>query len=147
MGIDDGYVAVILQYGDAEDHLVGRWRVTSGERGSAVVEFALIVPLVLILAVGIIEVAVVARSEIQLIHAAREGARQAATSPDTSKAAAAVRRALGDAGSRARISIRRPSGVGESASVRVSMRHRVAAPILGGFSVDLGASASMRTER
>ena len=48
------------------------------ERGSAVVEFALVLPLVLVVLLGIVEVAVVARSEIQLVHAAREGAREAA---------------------------------------------------------------------
>ena len=117
------------------------------EGGSAVVEFALIIPLVLVLAVGIAEVAVVARTELQLIHAAREGARQAATSADTSRAAAAVRHALGDTGSRARISVSRPSAVGEPATVRVAVRHRAAAPIIGGFPVDLAATASMRTER
>ena len=117
------------------------------QRGSAVVEFALVVPLVLILVLGIVEVAVVARSELQLIHAAREGARQAATSPDTGRAAAAVRRSLGTVGRGARISVSRPAGVGEQATVRVSLPHRVAAPILGGFTVELSASATMRTER
>ena len=117
------------------------------ERGSAVVEFALVVPLILILVIGIAEVAVVARTELQLIHAAREGARQAATSPDTSTATAAVRRSLGKAGSSARISVSRPSTVGQPATVRVTVRHRVAAPIIGGFPVDLAASATMRTER
>jgi len=121
--------------------------VTPAERGSAVVEFALILPLVLILVLGVVEVAIVARSEIQLIHAAREGARQAAVSPDTAQAAAAVRKALGAAGPAARVSVSRPSAIGEPANVRVLVRHRVAAPIFGGFTVDLVASASMRTER
>ena len=82
------------------------------QRGSAVVEFALVVPLILLLVVGIAEVAVVARAEIQLVMAAREGARQSASSPDTSQAAAAVRGALGEAGSRARIAIARPTAIG-----------------------------------
>jgi len=119
----------------------------NAERGSAVVEFALILPLVLILVLGLVEVAIVARSEIQLIHAAREGARQAAVSPDTAQASAAVRKALGAAGPAARISVSRPAAIGQPAQVRVSVRHRIGAPILGGFTVDLAASASMRTER
>ncbi len=116
-------------------------------RGSAVVEFALVIPLVLILVLGVVELAVVARSEIQLIHAAREGARQSAASPDTSRAVAAVRRALGAAGSRARVSVSRPTGVGEPTTVRVSLPHRVASPIIGGFPIELHANATMRVER
>jgi Flp pilus assembly protein TadG len=117
------------------------------DRGSAVVEFALVVPLVLVLLVGIVEVAVVARTEIQLVHAAREGARQSATSPDTARAVAAVRRSLGASAPRARVAVRRPSGIGEPTTVEVTLRHRFAAPLLGGFPVDLHARATMRTER
>lgn len=117
------------------------------ERGSAVVEFALVVPLLLVLVLAIAEVAVIARAELQLIHAVREGARQAATSPDTSRAAAAVRASLGDLGARARVSVRRPAGIGEPAVVRARVAHRVAAPVFGGFAVTLAAEATMRTER
>lgn len=119
----------------------------NGERASAVVEFALVLPLVLIVLLGIVEVAVVARSEIQLVHAAREGARQAAASPDTRKAAAAVRSALGPAGQAARISVKRPANVGDRATVSVMLRHTVAAPIFGGFSLNLSATSTMRVER
>lgn len=119
----------------------------SSERGSAVVEFALVLPLVLVVLLGIVEVAVVARSEIQLVHAAREGARQAAAHPDTRKAAAAVRSSLGPAGDSARITVKRPSNVGGRATVAVTLRHVVAAPFFGGFTLNLSATSTMRVER
>jgi len=112
-----------------------------------VVEFALMLPLVLVVLLGVVEVAVVARSEIQLIHAAREGAREAAASPDTARSAAAVRAALGDQGRRARVSIRRPARVGEKATVRVALSHTIAAPLFGGFTLELHAQSTMRVER
>jgi Flp pilus assembly protein TadG len=117
------------------------------DRGSAIVEFAFVVPLLLVLMFGIVEVAVVARSEIQLLHAAREGARAAASSPDAAAAAAAARSALGPQGADARISVVRPAKVGSMATVTISLRHNVAAPLFGGFPVNLGATASMRVER
>jgi Flp pilus assembly protein TadG len=119
----------------------------TGERASAVVEFALVLPLVLVVLLGIVEVAVVARSEIQLVHAAREGAREAAASPDTARAVAAVRSALGEAGKSARVSVRRPAQVGQKATVTVTLSHTIAAPIFGGFSVELHAQSTMRVER
>jgi Flp pilus assembly protein TadG len=118
-----------------------------GEEGTAVVEFALVLPLVLVLLFGIVEVAVIARTEIQLVHAAREGAREAAASPDSSRAASAVRVALGSQAANARISVRRPATVGEPATVSVSLPYRVAAPIFGGFTVTLTSKATMRVER
>lgn len=118
------------------------------QSGSAVVEFALVAPLILVLLLGTVEVAVIARSEIQLVHAAREGAREAAASPDTSRAAAAVRGALSDRnGQTARITISRPSTVGQDAVVSVSLPHRVATPIFGGFTITLRSTAVMRVER
>ncbi len=118
-----------------------------GEPGSAVVEFALVLPLVLVLLFGIVEVAVIARSEIQLIHATREGAREAAAFPDTARAASAVRSALGGLAANARISVSRPATVGQKATVNVSLPYRVATPIFGGFTVTLTSTASMRVER
>ena len=116
-------------------------------RGSAVVEFALVVPLVLLLVLGVVEVALVARGQLMVISAAREGAREAAASPDPAPAVTAARNALGDAGSSARISVRRPHVVGQPAQVRVVMPYRVAAPLFGGFAVELSATATMRVER
>ena len=117
------------------------------EGGPAVVEFALVLPLVLVLLLGIVEIAVIARTELQLVHATREGAREAATSPDSSRAAAAVRSALGGRAVEARITVKRPGTVGKQATVSVSLPYRVAAPIFGGFTVTLTSKATMRVER
>ncbi len=111
------------------------------------VEFALVVPLILMLVFAIVEVAVVARTELALIHAAREGAREAAVSPDTSRAIRAVRGSLASGASRARISVSRPSTVGQLATVRVTLPYRIAAPLFGGYEVSLTSTASMRVER
>jgi len=117
------------------------------ERGSAVVEFALVVPLVLVLVLGLVEVALVARTQMEVINAAREGARQAAVSPDPSDAVRAVRASLGDVGASARVSVRRPDVVGRLAEVEVSLPYRVAAPLFGGARVDVTARVAMRVER
>jgi Flp pilus assembly protein TadG len=49
------------------------------ERGAALVEFALVLPLVLMLAFGVITAAISYNHKIDLTHAAREGARYGAT--------------------------------------------------------------------
>lgn len=120
----------------------------SRQHGSAVVEFALVVPLVLVVLLAAVEVALVARAQLEVSNAAREGAREAAASPDPSLAVAVVRSVLGpDAGSRARVSVSRDHVVGGRAEVMVVVPHRVAAPVLGGFTVELEGRASMRVER
>lgn len=111
------------------------------------VEFALVVPLVLALVLGLVEVALVARTQLEVVNAAREGAREAAASPDPSDAVRAARAALGETGSSARVSVRRPDVVGRLAEVRVTLPYRVAAPFLGGVDMDVSARAVMRVER
>ena len=53
----------------------------TNERGAALVEFALILPLVLMMAFGVVTSAIVYNHKIDLTHAAREGARYGATLP------------------------------------------------------------------
>jgi Flp pilus assembly protein TadG len=117
------------------------------QRGSAVVEFALVVPLVLALVLGVVEVALVARSQLMVSNAAREGAREAAANPNPAGAVAAARAVLGDRGASTRVSVQRPTIVGKAARVHVVMPYRVAAPFFGGLSVQLSATAAMRVER
>ena len=117
------------------------------DRGSAVVEFALVVPLELVLVVCLVEVALVARTQLEVVNSAREGAREAAASPDPADAVRAARAVLGGSGGSARISVRRPDVVGERAEVKVMLPYRVAAPLFGGLAVEIVARASMRVER
>lgn len=116
-------------------------------RGSAVVEFALVFPLIVLLLVAVVEVAVVGRAQIEVVAAAREGARHAAVDPDPARAVAVVRAALGPAGDKARVSVERPHAVGAPARVTVRLPHAVAGAVFGGFTIDVRARAVMRVER
>jgi Flp pilus assembly protein TadG len=51
------------------------------ERGAALVEFVLLVPLFLILTLGMVSAGIVYNQKLDLTHAAREGARYGATIP------------------------------------------------------------------
>ena len=109
-------------------------------------EFALVIPLILLAVLAIAEVTVVARTALQVTAAGREGARVAATSPDPARAIEATRQALGpELASRARVTVRRPPVVGRPARVTVAVDH-VALAALGGFRVHLASTTEMRVE-
>jgi Flp pilus assembly protein TadG len=118
------------------------------DRGSAAIEFALVIPLVLAVLLAAVEVAVIARSQLTVSQAAREGAREAATSPDPERAVAVVHRFLGEElAPSARVSVSRDHHVGGRAEVVVRVRQTIAAPLFGGWPIDLEARSSMRVER
>ena len=50
-----------------------------GERGSAVVEFALLLPIVLLLLLAVVQVGVLTRDRLLLAQSSRAGAREAVT--------------------------------------------------------------------
>lgn len=117
-------------------------------KGSATVEFALVIPLIVLVLVACLEVAALARTRVLVVAAAREGARVAATHPDPAEASEAVVNALGDdLGARARISVSRPHVVGEPATVEVTVRDNLISPLLSHLSVSLEGRAVMRVER
>ena len=111
------------------------------------IEFALVLPLVVILLLGVVEIAVAARTQLEVVSAARVGAREAAASPDPARASKAVRAELGGAGARARIQVTRPHVIGSRATVAVRLPHKIAGPIFGGFTVELTARATARVEQ
>ena len=112
------------------------------------VEFFLVVPLIFLVLVAGVQVTSVARTRIELLGAAREGARVAATTPDPAKAVDAVRSALSvGQRDRARISVTRPGVVGRPATVTVMLQHPLFGSILEDLTVKIQASASMYVER
>ena len=64
-----------LQFHQTKDTIVSRWR---SERGAAAVEFALVVPVLLALLLGIVEFGRAYNVQISVTHAARETARHMA---------------------------------------------------------------------
>ena len=71
--------------------LTGRGSDQRGERGAAVVEFALVVPVLLLLVLGIAEFGRAYNIQTIISGAAREGVRTMALENDTSAARAATR--------------------------------------------------------
>ena len=61
------------------------------DRGSAAVEFALLLPVVVMLVVAVFEVGVLVQTQLMLTNAAREGARAAAVAVAATDAVSAVR--------------------------------------------------------
>ena len=104
-------------------------------------------PVVVLVLLGVVELAVVGRAQMEVVAAAREGARHAAVDPDPSRAADVTRSALGPSGSDAVVRVTRPPTVGAPAVVEVRLPHRMAARVFGGITINLTGTASMRVER
>ena len=114
------------------------------DRGQATVELALVLPLVFALLVLVFQVALVARDEILVVHAARDAAREATVTRDMTRVIAAARRDL----SGATVRIVRRGRVGEPVEVAISYVSRTRLPIVGALVPDLTlrAGSVMRVE-
>ncbi len=67
----------------------------SSDRGSMTVEFALTLPLLCLVLLAVLQAGLVARSNVLVAQAAREGARQATTADNEGEIEAAARQAAG----------------------------------------------------
>lgn len=118
------------------------------DEGQAAVELALVLPLLVVLLLAVVQVALVARDQVLVVHAARSGAREAAAGADP----AAVRRAAAEAGGleSGRLAVdSRTSGPGRDVVVtRVRFRVPTDVALVGPLVPDvvLEATASMRSE-
>jgi hypothetical protein len=108
------------------------------------VELALCLPLVVVLVLGVLQVALVARDQLALEAAAREAARAAAVSADPAGAARAAAE---------RVTTLRPLGVrtevgATTVTVHVSSGSPTAVPLVGHLvsAIELSASATMALE-
>ncbi|WP_237493873.1 TadE/TadG family type IV pilus assembly protein [Modestobacter sp. L9-4] len=138
-----------------------------GERGAAAVEFALVVPLLLVILLGIIAASQAFQTQARLTAAAREGARVVALSGTTTTtmtdataaATAAVQSAAGDLGiSASQITFSRPScpstaptptgpaATDPTATVTVTIAYNgsFGAGLFGAAGLDLTGKAVMR---
>ena len=123
---------------------------STGERGTASVEFAAVLPLVLISLLLVVQVALVVAEQLIVQHAAREGAREAAVWNDDSRARDAALRSGNLDSDRADVQVTpttRPVGT----PVRVTVRYRVplVVPYVARFlpaEVTLTASSEYRVE-
>ena len=119
-----------------------RPRGRRGDRGQATVEFALLLPVLVLAAVAILQVALVVRDYVAVVHAAREGARAASVDGDPR---AAVQRVLHDAS----VHVGPRPAVGEPIEVDVEFRSVTDLPLVGPLFPDpvLRSHAVMRVER
>ncbi len=117
-------------------------------RGQATVELALVLPLVVLLLLAVVQVALVARDEILVVHAAREAVRQAAVSPDSAAATRAAEAGSGLAGPRLVVRVVRRDGPGGQVQVAVNYRSPTDVPLVGPLvpDVKLSSGAIMRVE-
>ena len=123
-------------------------RPPRGQKGGVALEMALTIPTLVLVLLATLEVLVVARLQLELVAAAREGARVAATVSDPARAVLAAQDALGsELATRARVQVSRPNVVGRPATVRVILHHRLVTPLLRWVKVELSGRAVMRVER
>jgi Flp pilus assembly protein TadG len=124
--------------------------VRTGERGSAAVEFALVLPLVLTMALALLQVSLLAKDQLVVMESARAGAREASVSTDDDD----VRQAAIDAAatldpSLIEVTVQRDGGEGSAVTVSVLYRAPIAVPLVTWLfpsEIDIQASAIMRQE-
>jgi Flp pilus assembly protein TadG len=116
------------------------------EQGQSTVEFALVLPLVLTLILGLLQVGVLVRDQIMVLGAAREGVREAIVTPDRGAITAAASQAA--PGLKLSVHVSRGTERGEPARVNVTAppaRLPLVGDIVSGMT--LKASATMRIEK
>jgi hypothetical protein len=115
------------------------------EGGQATVELALVLPLVVILALVLVQASLVLRDQLLVTHAAREAVRAASLDADPGRTQAAADAVL--AGAVVWLGRRPP--VGEMVAVEVHYRSPTAVPVVGPLLPDaaLTARAVMQVER
>src|SRR3954471_19375510 len=116
---------------------IGRSRAAPGrpDGGQAAVELALVLPLVFVVLLGVVQVLLVGRDQIAVIHAAREGARAAAVAADpVGEGTAAATAAAGLAVDRVSVTV-----AGGSDEVTVTVRYAVPTdvPLVGALVGDV----------
>jgi len=116
------------------------------DHGQAAVELALALPLVFVVLLAAVQVLLIGRDQLAVVHAAREGARAAAVAADvTGERTRAARAASGLDGARLAVAVR---DGGDRVTVTVRYDAPTDVPLVGALIGDVVVSgtATMRTE-
>jgi Flp pilus assembly protein TadG len=110
----------------------------AGERGQGTVELALLLPVVLVLALAVVQVGLVVHAQIQTAHAAREAARVVAVTGDLGAAREAAARAASL--DPARLDVEVDGAVVRGGIVTVTVRYRAPTDVVlvGAATGDVG---------
>jgi Flp pilus assembly protein TadG len=120
---------------------------SGGEGGQAAVELALVLPLVLLLFLGLVQVGLVVRDDVLVVHAAREAARRAAVDRDDAGPRTAAIAGSGLTASRLDVRTTRDEAAG-TVTETLHYRAPTGLPLIGPLLPDitLAANATMREE-
>ena len=126
----------------------GRRPRSRRDRGQSSVEVALLLPFVAVLLLGVVQVGLVVRDQVLVVHAAREAARAAAVDPTEGAARDAAAAATALSPSRLVVAVSGRGDAGSRVSVTVTYASPTVVPLVGRLlgDVPLTASATMRVE-
>ena len=116
--------------------------------GQATVELALLLPLVVMLLLSVVQVGLVARDAVLVVHAAREAVREGAVTAAPGAARRAAEAGSGLSGPRLRVEVTRRQPPGGQVEVVVNYRAPTGVPLIGPLVPDvwLSSRATMRVE-
>ena len=125
-----------------------RWRLSGGEAGESIVEFALVLPLLLIVLIGVVQFGLVHHAQNVADTAAQEGARLGAAEDGDATIAEArtldvLRSGLGGLGDGFGVTA---SASEESVTIKASGGYPLIIPWLGSQTISIHAEAEMRKE-
>lgn len=128
---------------------IKRIRIIKNEKGASAVEFALILPILIMLVFGIFQFGIAYNNYITITHAAREGARRAAVDLNNPLLKQIIiDRAYPIPLTEADIDIRTPEGIkiGDPVVVEITYNMTVEIPLVGSWDIPLTNKAVMRLE-
>lgn len=119
--------------------------VARGEKGQAAVELALLLPLIVLILLLIAQIGLVVEHQILVVHAAREGAREAAVNSSAKSIESIVRRRVVLDDNRLRVVIKRSKVVGGDANVQVFYSDPTNVPLVGKLIPDVKLASEVTT--